>query len=380
MRRVLIVLFMVISLFGDDALDLINSYRNKAGLNSLKKNTLLTYASEKHSEYMFHNKMAGHYEDENYPYFFGTTPSKRVLKAGYPSRFIVENVSYGQDDYQSSIKNLFSAIYHRLGFLDFNIDEIGYAQSGEYFTYNMGNSLISKACESETEPRSGLYGVCKEYRKVIAKSVYYKLFNENPEVVLWPYNGMRDVPAVFYEEHPDPLPNYGVSGYPISVSFNPFYVQYAKLIYFKLYRNYQIVNNVKIISKENDINHLLKKTDFVLFPLDRLEYGNYYQVEAKFYVDGKYKLFKWGFWVEKRNNLITFNKSKASIYENREYNLYFPPQHNFDKIQNFRYQYPADMKIEKIGFKDSNTLFIRVKGKGAIKLFINGKIYILQVK
>ena len=58
MRIVLIILFMVISLFGDDALNLINSYRNKAGLNSLKKSSLLTYAAEKHSEYMFHNKMA----------------------------------------------------------------------------------------------------------------------------------------------------------------------------------------------------------------------------------------------------------------------------------------------------------------------------------
>ena len=34
---------------------------------------------------------------------------------------------------------------------------------------------------------------------------------------------MKNTPTVFYEEHPDPLPGIGVSGYPISISFNPYY-------------------------------------------------------------------------------------------------------------------------------------------------------------
>ena len=348
------------------------------GLNSLEDNPSLDFAAKLHAKYMFKNNEFSHYEKKYGYRFAGVTPADRAMSCGYPSRFVIENISKGEKSYKESVKDLFSAIYHRLTFLNFNINEIGYYRLNDIYVYDMGNKYISEACDNLEKFNSGFAGLCRDKNKIIPKEVYIANMQNNPKVVFWPYNGMKNTPPVFYDEIPDPLPDYGVCGYPVSISFNPYYYKNKKiqLITFTLYKGKMPVNDVKIITSENDVNHMLKKTDFVLFPLQRLEYGAKYNVEADFVIDGKIKSYKWSFEVEDKYipviNVIG-NKGKYYIKPNITYLIYFKPLNKNDKLSDLKYEFRRGLTINKIGYKDANTLYLNISGKNNKKLKIYTK-------
>jgi len=371
-----LLIFLTTLLFASP-LNLLNNYRAQVGLNPLKENRYLDVAAQKHAYFMYKNNAIGHYEAIGYPYFFGNTPFDRAIKAGYPTRQVVENISHGEENFNESIKDLFSAIYHRIGFLDFNIDEIGYAKISNFYVYDMGNSVIANSCKNPSYARSGYIGMCKNRNTIISKKTYNYLISKNPKVVLWPYPNMQNTPTVFYNEIPDPLPNIDVSGYPISILFNPYYYKHIKLIDFK-------IDNMtyKIITKNNDVNHKLKYNQFVLFPLKRLDYDKTYYIHAKFLVDGKIKVFNWKFHTEKTNNILEVTQINQTFYikPNIKYSIYFKPQNKKDVITGFRYRYPSTLKIKDIAFKDANTIYLKVSGYGKITLYTNNKRVNLIIK
>ena len=356
----------------------INEYRSAVGLNMLEDNPSLTLAAKWHTKYIFANNEITHIQRKYGRNFSGVTPAERALSCGYNSRFVIENLSRGEKSYQESIKDLFGAIYHRFGFLNFNINEIGYYRLNDIYVYDMGNSFINKACKEKRNYKSGFVNLCKDKNKIIPKNIFYLQTKNNPKVVMWPYDGMKDAPAVFYDEIPDPLPNYGVCGYPVSIAFNPYYFQDKKisLISFELFKNGKKVEKTKIITSQNDVNHMIKKTEFVLFPLERLEYGAHYEVKADFVIGGRMKSYEWSFDVEeKKVPVITVigTKGQYHIKPNITYLVYFKPLNPNDRLSNLRYEFKRGLKINEIGYKDANTIYLNVSGYKGKKLKITTK-------
>jgi len=109
-----------------DGLNYLNAIRKQSGLIELKNNKALDHAAALHAEYLIKNQINSHYQTKGKSAFSGETPSARVIKAGYPSQYVMENLSINTKGYVKSIENLFAAIYHRFVFLDLDKDEIGY--------------------------------------------------------------------------------------------------------------------------------------------------------------------------------------------------------------------------------------------------------------
>ena len=207
--------------------------------------------------------MFGHYEDEaTYPEgFTGVTPTNRGEYTGYKSS-VSENITGGDNSVEESIEGLFAAIYHRFGFLSFDTDEVGIGIDssvsyvyGSAYGYDMGNGQINILCEGTSYTGSGgyYYGVCADYSFQIETSLYLTAQDANrlanPAIVRWPYPGQQDSIPVFYEESPDPLPTCGVSGYPVSVQFNPAKTGPVAMTSFKLYnKNYNEITGTIILS------------------------------------------------------------------------------------------------------------------------------------
>lgn len=120
-----------------------------------------------------------------------------------------------------------------------------------------------------------------------------------PEVVLWPPDGATDVVPAFFIEEPDPLPDLEVSGYPLSIQFNPARAQAVELTAFRLFRadgdTLVTVEPVRLLHSGNDPNHLLSDHEFALFPLTRLAWGARYRAQVEARVDGVTRRFDWSF-------------------------------------------------------------------------------------
>jgi uncharacterized protein YkwD len=163
----------------------LNTIREDTGLIRLKHNTALEKAASSHAKYLILNQVYGHYEKSVSIAYTGRTPAQRVLKAGYPSTFVMENLSINPLDQKKSIDTLLSAIYHRFVFLNFDKDEIGIGsykakkkrRKNSAYVYNLGSKGISKLCKQTFIMESGKYymkKVCKDSDKMIPQSLFKK--------------------------------------------------------------------------------------------------------------------------------------------------------------------------------------------------------------
>jgi len=172
------------------------------------------------------------------------------MNVGYSTPMIIENISSNNFNHKESIDGLMAAIYHRFGFLDFHIDEVGIAirqnpqqKEKTAFVYNMGNKKLAKLCSTTTQTKKtqaddSLDNICSDHFKRVSKQSFYDAIHshkyQNNSVVIYPFDGQQNIPPAFYEELPDPLPNHSVSGFPISISFNEARTKTLKMISFKL--------------------------------------------------------------------------------------------------------------------------------------------------
>ncbi|ACM93721.1 putative lipoprotein [Nautilia profundicola AmH] len=354
-------------------LDYLNFLRNKAGMISLKANNNLIIAAENHAYYLYVNNATGHEEEEGKKGFTGQWPSDRVVYAGFLSKDVSENVSVGQENYMDSIDNLFSAIYHRFGFLNTTIDLIGIGIESKDYVYDMGNSILNTLCSHQNDVNGAYYlNVCADDDIVIDADDYNDAKNnfrkQNPDIIIWPYNNAIDMLPVFYNETPDPLPDYNVSGYPISIQFNEYYFNEDNITLktFKLYdQNGNEVTNTRLLDKNNDPNDKFDEYEFALFPLERLEWNETYNVNAVYEYNGNDYNLSWSF---KTKELpypyfrITTDDETIYVDSNKTFAYYFVPDDGNDLIKSYGYTYPAGDKVES-GFIDYNTLWIRVIGK-----------------
>jgi len=381
------------SLFGSfQGLAYINSLRLDAGLIKLKANKHLAHSAYSHAKYLIYNQQSGHYEKHTYKYFTGKTPALRVLKAGYGSAFVMENLTINTKNQKVSIDNLFSAIYHRFVFLSLDKDEIGlgeYKGQGIYkqaFVYDLGLSSISLLCKKKFPMRNGLMyikGLCKNPNKMILQAKYKakirKIQDKNPNIVLYPYPKQKDISPAFYNESPDPLPSYKVSGFPISVQFNPKKYKKVKLIYFKLYNEAKESKKCKILTSKNDPNHKFLPLEFALMPLERLEYDEEYTVKIKFRGSNKIIKKSWSFHTKSFDiplHTITKKKSYFTIKKGSSHIFYIKPKNRKDIIQ--RYKTRGNIKVSII---DANTLKVYAKKiSSKAKIIVNKRNIYLNIE
>jgi len=350
----------------------LNAIREAMGMNTLLHNSYLEDASQAHADYLVENHTSSHYEEEGNTYFTGIKPMDRTLYSGYPSLSVSENLSTQMLNAKASIDGLFSAIYHRFAFLDTKIDEIGIGvtQNPEHpedtaFVYLMGNSEIRSLCYGNSFEGVGkyYYKICKNLEHRIAKKAFDKAKSyyqkNNPKIILYPYENQSEVPPAFYVETPDPLPDYDVSGFPISISFNDYYFDKVELLSFTLYdAEYTLIENVRLMDKETDPHGRFTDKEFALFPLERLSYDSLYRVEVVYVYKGEERELFWEFSTEipkEKLLIIQEERAKIQLHVGESYILYFKPLHPHDVLQTIHF--PADISLERL---DNNTFKLTI--------------------
>jgi len=350
------------------ALSYLNKLRIGVGLIPLVTNHKLATSAKNHANYLIQNGIIGHYEEKNKLGYTGEYGSNRAMYSGYKTSMVIENISNNNFSAKESIDGLMGAIYHRFGFLDFHIDEIGIGieqsktnKSQTAFVYDMGSHNLEEICQKKNSIKSGEYAmnICADKSLKIEAKLFNHILDtnrkRNPKVITYPYNGQSDVPPAFYDELPDPLPNYSVSGFPISMSFNDSYFRDINMISFKLFDDKgKEIKDTIIYNHATDPNRRLKKFEFALFPLKRLAWSRKYIVKATYKVNGKIENREWEF--KTRNFKIPLykvisNKNSFKIIKGEPAIFYFPPKSKRDILGSLKY--PATLDIS---FIDKNTI------------------------
>jgi len=380
----------------EHALQYLNKIRQKSGLITLKSNKKLSKAAYLHAKYLVRHQKNGHYERKEKSGYRGKVPSDRVLKVGYASKSVMENLSINTRTSKHSIETLFAAIYHRFVFLDFTKDEVGIGSSiskkhkkiNASFVYELGTSTINQLCKKTFPKKNGFFymqNLCKKRMHLIPQRLFQQKQNEvqqkNSHVVLYPYPDAVNISPVFYTEHPHPLPGSLVSGYPVSVQFNPAFYKRVNLKTFRLFDgDGKEIKKKKILSYHNDKNHRFTKLEFALMPLKRLRYGMTYHVVFEALADGKTIKKDWKFRTKKpKGKMYTIIKKKTILHIKKGENtlLYFIPKNRKDILKNVII---SDALF--VRYIDLNTLEIIVPKKYAAKechLKVAGREIIFQV-
>ncbi len=383
--RLFSLLFLCVLLYGansqilcSQAYEELNLLRQRAGMIALKKDPRLVKAAQAHAAYLVHNNFAPtHYESPKYPLFTGVWPWDRAVYAGYRSRVVSENLSALKPNAKKAIDDLMGALYHRILFLDFSIDSIGIgtAASGHYsykslVVFDMGDSKLEALCTKDWRITGSYnYDLCAQRTKKIPLHAVQEAKNQiaksNPQILLWPPKNARAVPPVFYEEEPDPLPQYGVSGYPVSIQFNPYYFKPKDIVLMdlRLFRGDTAVPAI-VMDSTSDPNHRLPAMTYALFAKKRLAWNTTYRVEAKFRIRGKMRSLSWHFSTASLPYpYYTICSERATVHlrPHRKYVLYFPPKDAFDTIHSIAARRPASVRLFT-SFIDFNTLIVQADG------------------
>jgi len=298
--------------------------------------------------------------------FVGEKPWHRAFKFGYLSKQVSENISTHHHNAKDSVNSLFSAIYHRFGFLSTTINEIGigiyqdeFDSDKSAFVYDMGNSDLNSLCKGQSFTGTGKYVLgCSDdtlriREKDFSQAITYAK-QTNPDIIVYPYNNQRDVPPVFYDESPDPLPSLDVSGFPISVEFNDFFHKNITVLSFSLYDNEGKPIKVKPMDKESDINQRFTANQFAIFPLKRLEYNAKYHAEIVYRDKNEIKKKSWSFYTTRiQDEFYKVSKlyDELLIVPKKSYVIYFEPVDGHDLLTNL--QFPQELDIQ---FIDHNTI------------------------
>ena len=349
-------------------LDYLNELREASGLVKFSTSSILEESAGNHANYIIENGKISHYENEDKLCFTGVGIGDRAQSVAYRASYVSENLSGGSRNYKESIDGLFAAIYHRFGFLDFKIDEIGIGinqnslkRKKTTFVYNMGNSRLNQLCDGKSFESPGKYigGACFDREFKIKESLFNDAFFLNKKnkstVVIYPYNGQTDVPPAFFNETPDPLPEYDVSGFPVSISFNEKEYKRINLIAFKLFdsQNNEL-NNTLLYDHESDINQKFRKFEFALFPLERLDWNSTYNVKVEYIADDVKKEKKWSFTTrtfKEKLHTVTAKKFTFKVKKNRSEIFYFKPLSPTDILEDIEYPLSVDVTII-----DNNTI------------------------
>ena len=278
------IVILLTSLMSANSLDYLNYIRKSAGASTLRYNKALGVAAKKHAIYLAKNKEYGHFENPNKPYFYARAPWQRIVKAGFFTKAVVENISFYEKSYISSINKIMATIYHRLAFLDLKVDRIGYSYYKGVYVYDMSNSKIANLCKQKFK-RVGEFveNICKN-GNVVPKSKFHLALNktkkESKAIIIYPFNNQKNLPTTLAKESPSFTNR--LYGLPISVCFNDSYFYNVKLKKLNLYNNEALVKG-RVVTFRNDPNRKIPQNCFIFLPYKRLKRASLYKVvlEAK---------------------------------------------------------------------------------------------------
>ena len=188
-----------------------------------------------------------------------------------------------------------------------------------------------------------------------------------PDVVVWPPDGARAVPPAFFLEEPDPLPDLEMSGYPLSIQFNPGHIGRVEVTGFRLSRidgaSRAPVEGLRLIDKDNDPHQLLTGHEFALFPLDRLAWGAVYSAVVDVRVDGVSRRYRWSFETQGADMpLLTAGSARQryTVRDGIDYLLYLPPGEGRPfTVLTTRTEHQRGNRVT-LKMVDPNTLRVRV--------------------
>ena len=261
-----------------DAIDWLNVKREAMGLAKFHSNEKLEQATLNHENYLNdvwykYSVNMTHYEDnENYPsdYYTGYSGVDRAEYTGYDGYGVGEVISYMNNDIQSSIDGLLTAIYHRLALFARGTNQIGIGGTQHNFAY---------------PHLMGYNGDRYDY-----------LLAMSNDIVTYPYANQDDFQTTFivHNESPDPMPNADEDmGNPISISFNGGDIE---LVSFKVYdSNNNELDSYDALTSDNDDSGFIDDRTFVLFTKVPYESNSTYNVVFKYKRDGKDNELKWSF-------------------------------------------------------------------------------------
>lgn len=345
------------------ARDYINASREQAGLGPVSFDPMLDTAAEAHAAYLARHRVNSHYQSSGRKGFTGRGPGDRVLAAGYPNRSVIEVVSpYASGSEAASVRrsldDLFAGPYHRLLLLDWTRDELGAAcrdQRQMAYVYLLGSRNIVRENPAQ------------------------------PAVVVWPPDDAEEVPPVFFAEEPDPLPDHRFSGYPVSVSFNPAHFRKPpdqvtlRLVEVETGRILPIIVQRE---KDNDPHGLLTDHQFVLFPRDRLGWGQDYRVELRYHADG-WRRHEWSFRTRELDapmHVITQARQTVRPEPGKPFLIYVPPEKAPDRsdatrtgpAMSYRMTKRKSLRLDA-DFVDPNVLRVTADGGGDGEIRFRGK-------
>ena len=283
----------------------VNRIRQACGMVPLKNDVRLAKAAYRHAKYLGRLRAKGHTEHPGNPYFSGRTPFERFVKAGYPTRAGVENISYGDRNYRESVRVLMSTVYHRLAFLDFRIDTMGSSEygnrRGRIYVYDMAPSTVAALCLRPKKPASRRYltGLCSQKRRRIDAKEFFQALRSierrSASLIVYPYPGMMNTPLRYIRETPDPLSDLYGAGFPISAAFNPAFYRKVRVERFRLYDAAGGRIAARLLSAKRDPHRKLSAGTFILVPLKALKAHTEYRVELQAEADGRPLAKSWHF-------------------------------------------------------------------------------------
>ena len=368
----------------------LNHIRTEMGMQRLSYNPDLQAAAKAHAHYLVSNNKHGHEEYEGDKNFVAQSAAERAFFFGYDSAMVSENLSTRNHNARRSVDGLFSAIYHRFGFLSPSISEVGIGiaqdesdSAKSAFVYLMGNSDLNALCSGKSFTGVGKYWTgCKETSHRIKDKDFTEALNSskrnNPDIILYPFDGQKEVPPAFYAEVPDPLPEHEVSGFPISVEFNDYYFKEVSLILFNIYDEKGESIEVLLMDSDTDPHQRFTANQFTVFPLKRLEYNHTYRAELLYETKGKNRTITWHFstkeikeklyTITERSDEITIEAKKSSV-------IYFQPLHANDLIKDMLF--PIDVDVQ---FLDNNTIKLTVMSEEPDEFEIMSETRKLKIK
>lgn len=373
----------------DQSYDYLNQLRAKAGMIPLQQDSLLETAALNHAFYCGVNGIVTHYEETYLPGFTGYAPPDRTIYVGYHYKNVGECIGSSNVDEKSATDYLMSAIYHRFGLLHLDIDTIGIAGfpgwvSGNFrgiFVYDMSNGLINQLCVNPSYSGQGQYmrNVCAPDVLIGADEFWAaedEIRAKNPELVIWPVDGDEKVNPAFFEENPDPLPDYSVSGYPVSAIFNAYYVQDVTVSQFRLFNEETgaEIQPARLLDKTTDPNGRFSEYEFALFPLERLAWNTWYRAELRYSIEGSEQGKIWRF---KTIGLgvpiytVTGYGEVLTVAPGSRFAVYVPPTSEFPSWQ--FHGTCNHMSFDSEGV-DQNTIIFTVSSdsQGSCDLTLNG--------
>ena len=251
------------------------------------------------------------------------------------------------------------------------------------FVYLMGNSDLNALCAGKSYQGAGSYWKsCKDTSHRIKEKDFLEAVNygkqNNPSLIVYPYEKQKEVPPAFYSEVPDPLPRYDVSGFPISVEFNDYYYKKVTLLSFTLYNQQGNSVDVYLMDKANDPHKRFTDNQFAIFPLKRLEYNAHYRAEIVYRVKDDIKKHSWYFFtksITEEFHIVEKLYDNLTIVPKKSYVIYFRPVDAHDIMKNL--EFPQDVDVQ---FLDNNTIKLTLMTDELDEFVINTGTKQLRIK